>query len=59
MKRWISPKEFEEEFGMCVGTQSNKRSKGELPYTKFGGMVKYDRLKIDELFEAHHVDVAS
>jgi len=44
---------------MCVGTQSNKRSKGELPYTKFGGMVKYDRLKIDELFEAHHVDVAS
>ena len=58
-KRWLSPEEFEEEFGMSQSTQAKYRMKKKLPYTKFGGFVKYDRKKIDELFEAHHHDVAA
>ena len=57
-KRWLSPDEFFEEFGMSKSTQEKKRMNRELPYSKFGGMIKYDRLKIDELLEEHHVDVA-
>ena len=57
-KRWLSPDEFENEFGMSKSTQAKKRSLRELPYTKFGGYVRYDRNKINELFESHCVDVA-
>jgi hypothetical protein len=55
----MKPEEFEQEFGMKKSTQAKKRSAGKLPYSKFGGMVLYDREKINELFEAHHIDVAS
>jgi hypothetical protein len=57
--KWMKPEEFEQEFGMKKSTQAKKRSAGKLPYSKFGGMVLYDREKINELFEAHHIDVAS
>ncbi len=58
-KRWLSPDEFEEEFGMSKSTQAKYRMDRKLPYVKFGGFVKYDRKKINELFEAHHHDVAA
>ena len=58
-KRWLSPKEFEEEFGMSISTQEKKRSARLIPYSKFGGMIRYDRFKINALFEEHHIDVAS
>ena len=47
-KRWLSPDEFEEEFGMSKSTQAKYRMDRKLPYVKFGGFVK----QIDELFEA-------
>ncbi len=52
-KRWLSPDEFADEFNMSKSTQSKKRSQGKLPFSKFGGFVRYDRLKIDKLFEEH------
>lgn len=58
-KRWLSPDEFEKEFGMSTSTQAKYRMDKKLPYAKFGGFIKYDRLKINELFESHHHDVAS
>jgi len=59
MKRWLSPDDFEEEFGMSKSTQSKKRSCGKLPYSKFGGFVRYDRFKIDKLLEEHDIEKAS
>ncbi len=56
-KRWLSPDEFYEEFGISKSTQAKYRMNNKLPYTKFGGFVKYDREKIDELFEEHHHDI--
>lgn len=54
-KRWLSPKDFETEFGVPCSTQAKKRSNKQLPYSKWGGTIKYDRLKIDAMFEAHNV----
>ena len=59
MKRWLDPDEFEQEFNMSKSTQSKKRSSGKLPYSKFGGFVRYDRLKIDRLFEEHDIEKVS
>lgn len=49
--RWISPKRFEEEFEIKVSTQNKLRMAGKLPYSKFGKFIRYDRKKIDKLFE--------
>jgi hypothetical protein len=56
-KRWLSPDDLYAEFGISKSTQAKYRMKNKLPYTKFGGFVKYDRNKIDELFEKHHHDI--
>lgn len=53
-KRWLSPKDFLKEFDVSESTQAKKRSKGELPYSKWGGIVMYDRILINEMFENHH-----
>ncbi|MBN2825152.1 MAG: helix-turn-helix domain-containing protein [Campylobacterales bacterium] len=51
-KRWLTPKDFEEEFGIKENTQSQWRSRGEIPYSKRGSkMVLYDRNLIDRWFE--------
>ena len=49
--RWLSPDDFYKEFEISKSTQAKYRMDNKLPYTKFGGFVKYDRKKIDELFE--------
>jgi len=56
-KRWLSPKDFEKEFEVSLSTQAKKRSTGELPYSKWGGIVKYDRKLINALFEDHYCGV--
>ena len=55
-KRWLNPLDLYQEFGIATSTQDKKRSKRLIPYSKFGGMVFYDRLKIDAMLEAHHID---
>jgi predicted DNA-binding transcriptional regulator AlpA len=54
-KRWLSVKEFQEEFGIAQSTQAKMRKEKVLPYTKIGNFVFYDRNKIDEVFEKHCV----
>jgi len=58
-KRWITPKEFQVEFSISLSTQAKKRSKKQLPYTKWGGSVLYDRLVIDKMLESHSIEVAN
>lgn len=53
--RWMNQEELEAEFGITVSTQSLKRKKKELPFSKLGGFIYYDRIKIDELLENHAV----
>ncbi len=54
--RWITPTEFEQEFGIPKQTQAKMRSEGRLPYSKLGTkVVRYDRQKIDKMFEDNAV----
>ena len=50
-KRWLTPKDFEVEFGINTKEQAKKRSKKVLPYSKIGGFVYYDRNEIEKLLE--------
>jgi hypothetical protein len=57
-KRWLTPMEFELEYGMKKKTQAKKRmksSKSGLPFSKIGGMILYDRQKVDEWITKHQV----
>lgn len=55
--RWIRPKEFEEEFGVTMETQSKWRRDKKIPFSKIGGFVFYDRNLIDKWIESHSVGV--
>lgn len=57
-KRWLSPSELAEEFGISKSTQSKMRmrsSSSTLPYSKVGKFVKYDRVAIDKWLEDHKI----
>jgi len=57
-KRWLSPSELAEEFGISKSTQSKMRmqsSESNLPYSKVGKYVRYDRLAINKWLEDHKI----
>ena len=57
-KRWLNPSELAEEFGISKSTQSKMRmqsSKSNLPYSKVGKYVRYDRLAINKWLEDHKI----
>jgi len=57
-KRWISPIEFSEEFGISTSTQAKMRMSSHpstLPFSKVGKFVRYDRIKIDAWLEEHSI----
>lgn len=56
--RWISPKQFFEEFDIALSTQAKMRKNKVLPFSKIGGFVFYDREKINKVFEEHSTEVA-
>ena len=57
--RWLTPKDLELEFGILRQTQAKLRVEGRLPYSKLGTkIVRYDRLKINELFEDNAVVIS-
>ncbi len=54
-KRWLTPKEFEQEFNMKISTQYKMRKERKVPYSKIGSFIRYDRLKIDKWFDDHSI----
>lgn len=54
-KRWLTIKDFEEEFGVASSTQAKMRRDKVLPYSKLGGFVFYDRNAIDKVLENHTI----
>ena len=53
--RWMSIDDFRLQFGISKATQARLRKTGNLPYSKIGKVVRYDRLLIDKYFEDHRV----
>ena len=56
-KEWLSPLEFEQEFGIKVSTQNKMRMARKLPYSKIGKFVRYSRTKINKWLEDAEVVV--
>jgi len=55
-KRWLSPDEFEKEFGISKSTQAKYRlEKNKIPFSKIGKFIRYDRIKIDKWLESNEV----
>lgn len=57
-KRWLSPKDLEEEFGFSMSTQSKMRmtsNSSSLPFSKVGKYIRYDRVEIDKWLEDHRI----
>lgn len=57
-KRWLNPYDLEIEYGISRSTQAKMRmrvSRSDLPFSKIGSFIFYDRLLIDKWLEAHLV----
>ncbi len=57
-KRWLSAAELEAEYGFSRSTQAKMRmasSSSNIPFSKIGKYIRYDRYAIDKWLEAHQV----
>lgn len=57
-KRWLSPSELAEEYGISTSSQSKFRMKSNssnLPFSKIGKYIRYDRVAIDKWLEDHKI----
>jgi len=57
-KRWLSPDELSREYGFSKSTQSKMRMESNpsnLPFSKIGKYIRYDRVAIDKWLEDHQV----
>lgn len=57
-KRWLNPSELEIEYGFSKSTQAKMRmvsSGSNIPFSKIGKYIRYDRITIDTWLEEHQV----
>ena len=57
-KRWLNPSELEAEYGFSKSTQSKMRmqsSRSNIPFSKIGKYIRYDRVAIDTWLAEHQV----
>ena len=60
-KRWLSPEDIEKEYGFSKSNQAKMRmatSSSEIPFSKIGKYIRYDRILIDEWLEYHQIQGA-
>lgn len=55
-KRWFTPKELEEEYGISQSTQAKYRMQKKIPFSKIGSkFIRYDSQKIEKWLENHEI----
>lgn len=57
-KRWLTPQELEKEYGFNKSSQAKMRmfsNSSNLPFSKVGKFIRYDRIEIDMWLEEHRV----
>lgn len=50
-KKWIKSAEVQKLLAISAGTLQNLRNKGEIPFTKLGGVIFYDVNEINKLLD--------
>ena len=54
-RRWLDPKQLCDEYGFSENNQSQMRMDKRIPYSKVGGYIRYDRIKIDKWLENNEI----
>lgn len=54
-KRWLTPKELKEAYSLGLSNQAKLRMRKEIPFSKVGRVVLYDRIEIDKWLENNRV----
>lgn len=49
--RWLRTNDMIKEYGFSISSLTAKRKEGSIPYSKFEGVLFYDRKRIDQLLE--------
>ena len=60
-KRWLSPDDLNEEYGFSKSSQSKMRMESHssnIPFSKVGNYIRYDRVAVDRWLEEHQVQGA-
>ena len=57
-KEWLSPQELYMEFGFSLSTQAKYRQRREIPYSKVGKYIRYNRERINQWLFANEKEVA-
>jgi len=47
-EQWITPKQLEKELGITITTQNRLRSDRQIPFTKVGKYIKYNKQVIND-----------
>lgn len=58
LKRWLTPSQLEKEYGFSKSSQSKMRmlsSNSNIPFSKIGKYIRYDRIEIDIWLKNHQV----
>ncbi len=53
--RWLSPKDFENIFGIKQSTQAKLRMNKMIPYSKIGKFIRYDIFQVNRWLEEHKI----
>ena len=51
LKRWLTIEDVEQEYGFSNNTQKRMRMLKQIPFSKVGKKVRYDRLELDKWLE--------
>ena len=51
LKRWLTIEDVEREYGFSNNTQKRMRRLKQIPFSKVGKKVRYDRLELDKWLE--------
>ena len=51
LKRWLTIEDVEREYGFSNNTQKRMRRLKQIPFSKIGKKVRYDRLELDKWLE--------
>lgn len=55
-KRWLNPKELEQEYAISQSTQAKYRMQKKIPFSKIGSkFIRYDVQKIEKWLENHEI----
>ena len=58
LKRWLEISDVEREYGFSNNTQKRMRRLKQIPFSKVGKKIRYDRVELDKWLEDNKIETA-